>query len=65
MRLFKLLAPILKRYESMAEKVLGATKVSTKGQVTIPVEAREKFGIEIGDLILFIQDGEKLVIRKG
>lgn len=65
MRLFKFLSPILKGRESLTEKVLGATSVTSKGQVTIPVKAREKFGLKTGDVLLFVQDGEKLIVKKG
>jgi len=44
---------------------LGSAKVSTKGQVTIPVDARQKFNIEIGDIILFLEENGKLVLRRG
>jgi AbrB family looped-hinge helix DNA binding protein len=46
-------------------KTLGATKLSTKGQVTIPVNARQKFNLEVGDLILFIDKDGELVLKKG
>jgi len=46
-------------------KTLGSAKLSTKGQVTIPVAARNKFKLEIGDLILFLEEDGKLVLRKG
>lgn len=32
-------------------------KVTSKGQVTIPVEIRRKLGIKNGDKVLFIEDG--------
>jgi len=46
-------------------KTLGSAKLSTKGQVTVPVAARNKFNLEIGDLILFLEEDGKLVLRKG
>lgn len=47
------------------EKTLGAAKISTKGQVTIPAEARKRFNLNVGDLILFIEEDGKLVLKKG
>jgi len=49
----------------MVEKTLGAAKLSTKGQVTVPVDARRKFNLEIGDIILFVEQDGKLFLRKG
>ena len=49
----------------MASKMLGSAKLSTKGQVTIPVAARQKFNLKIGDIILFLEENGKLVLRKG
>jgi AbrB family looped-hinge helix DNA binding protein len=49
----------------LIERTLGATKLSTKGQVTIPVDARRRFKLEVGDLILFIEEDGKLILRKG
>jgi len=46
-------------------KTLGSAKLSTKGQVTIPAAARQKFNLEIGDLVLFLEENGKLILRKG
>ena len=48
----------------MKERVLGTAKISTKAQVTIPVEVRKKFKLDIGDLLIFAEEDGKLVIRK-
>lgn len=37
-------------------------KVTSKGQVTIPVAIRKLLGIREGDKILFVEDGEKVVM---
>lgn len=43
---------------------MGATtKVTRKGQVTIPAELREKAQIEEGDLVEFCQYGEYLLLK--
>jgi len=49
----------------MEGRTLGAAKLSTKGQVTVPVDARRKFNLQVGDVILFIEENGKLVLRKG
>lgn len=37
-------------------------KVTSKGQVTIPVAIRRMLGIREGDKILFVEEGEKVVL---
>ncbi len=38
------------------------TRVSSKGQLVIPAEIRQKFGIEAGTRVKFIEEGPKLVL---
>ena len=38
--------------------------VTTKGQVTIPKEIREALGLMEGDKVVFILEGERVVVRK-
>ena len=37
-------------------------KLTSKGQITIPIEIRRKLGVKTGDKVLFIVDGDKVVI---
>ncbi len=37
-------------------------KVTSKGQVTIPVEIRKKLGIKNGDKILFVEDSGRIYV---
>ena len=39
------------------------SKVQKKGQVTIPVEIREKWGLERGDLVAFVETEQGVMIR--
>ena len=41
------------------------TKVTSKGQVTIPKAVREQYDIEAGDYLLFDPEGDELIVRKG
>lgn len=41
-----------------------SSSVTTKGQVTIPVELREKLGIKPGDRVGFIEDGDRIVLQR-
>ena len=34
------------------------TRVTRKGQVTVPVEIRRAMGLKEGDLVAFVQDGD-------
>lgn len=37
-------------------------KVTSKGQITIPIEIREKLGVKTGDKVLFVEEEGKVVI---
>jgi len=41
-----------------AQKVFGTAKVGDRGQIVIPKEAREYFGIEPGDTLLILGKAE-------
>ena len=41
-----------------AQKVFGTAKVGDRGQIVIPKEAREFFGIEPGDTLLILGKSE-------
>ncbi|MDR3280035.1 MAG: AbrB/MazE/SpoVT family DNA-binding domain-containing protein [Synergistaceae bacterium] len=42
--------------------MLDISRVTSKGQVTIPIEMRRKLGIRSGDKVVFIDEGNKIVI---
>lgn len=41
------------------------TRITSKGQVTIPKAIRELYGLEEGDYLVLEPRGEDLVVRKG
>ncbi len=41
-----------------AQRVFGTAKVGDRGQIVIPKEARELFGIKPGDTLLILGDAE-------
>ena len=45
-------------------KQLGVGKVLPKGQVTIPIEARRALKLDVGDYVIFEEEGGKLVLSK-
>ena len=48
-----------------AHKVFGTAKVGDRGQIVIPKEAREYFGIEPGDTLLILGKHETgLIVTK-
>jgi len=52
------------RKDVKAEEILGMAKISTKAQVTIPVDVRKTFDLEIGDKLLFVKKASELLVRK-
>ena len=40
------------------------SRLSSKGQVTIPVEVREKLHLEPGDSVIYEIEGERAVLRR-
>jgi len=43
---------------------MNVGKMSKKGQIVIPKEIREKFGIKPGDAVIFKIQGNKVIIEK-
>ncbi len=41
------------------DKYMGSVKVGAKGQIVIPKEARDLFGIKPGDTLLLLADSKK------
>ncbi len=40
------------------------SRLSSKGQVTIPVEVRERLSLEPGDLVVYEVEGDRAVLRR-
>ena len=48
-----------------AKRVFGTAKVGDRGQIVIPKEARELFGIKPGDTLLILgQEGKGLLVSR-
>jgi len=43
---------------------MNVGKMSKKGQIVIPKEIRERFGIKPGDAVIFKIQGNKIIIEK-
>ena len=51
--------------KSNAQKVFGTARVGDRGQIVIPKEAREFFGIEPGDTLLILGKAQTgLIVTK-
>ena len=37
-------------------------KITSKGQITIPIDIRKKLNLKDGDKVIFIEDGGKIVL---
>jgi len=46
------------------EPIIKTIKVSDKGQIALPVEVRESADINVGDNLILIQKGKKIMIEK-
>ena len=44
--------------------MVAATRLTSKGQVTIPKEVREQLGLRPGDEIEFVKEGTAFHVRK-
>ena len=38
-------------------------KITSKGQITIPIEIRKRLNLREGDKVVFITDGDKVIIE--
>ena len=43
--------------------IVKTVKVSNKGQISIPLEIRERTGINKGDELMLLQEGNKILIE--
>ena len=41
------------------------SRLSSKGQVTVPVEIRERLGLETGDTVVYEVEDDRAVLRRG
>lgn len=41
---------------------MDVARISVKGQVTIPIEIRRKLGLKEGDKVVFLEQGDNIVL---
>ncbi len=44
--------------------ITKTVKVTDKGQISIPVEIRSLAGIDVGDELIILQEGNKILLEK-
>lgn len=44
----------------LKERQMELAKITSKGQITIPIEIRKKLNLKDGDKVLFVEDGKKV-----
>jgi len=47
------------------EKILAKALVSARGQIAIPKEIKERMKVQEGDYIVFVEDGNNIIIKTG
>lgn len=50
--------------DKSAREVLGTSKISYRYQITIPKDVRDRFRLEEGDIVVFVDENNKLLLRK-
>ena len=40
-------------------------KITSKGQITVPLKVRKALGVKEGDKLIFEQNGDEMVVRPG
>jgi len=43
----------------------GQSKITQRGQITVPIEVRKKFGLKPGDVLCFLEVDGSIVIKLG
>lgn len=40
---------------------MEVSRITSKGQITIPIEIRKKLNLRTGDKVIFIEEGDKII----
>jgi AbrB family looped-hinge helix DNA binding protein len=50
--------------ELLVKEILGTSRMSSKFQITVPKEVRDRFKLRAEEILVFSDDDGKLVLRK-
>jgi len=50
--------------KSSKREVLGTSRISYRYQITIPKEVRDRFHFKEGDIIVFVDEGNRVTLKK-
>ena len=48
----------------MVREILGTSRISSKFQITVPKEVRDRFKLSAEEILVFSDDDGKLILRK-
>lgn len=51
--------------ERIEAVVMGQSKITSRGQITVPVEVRRKFRLKPGDVLFFLEVDGSVVLKLG
>ena len=43
----------------------GQSRITDRGQITVPMEVRKKFGLKTGDILCFLEVDGSIVLKLG
>jgi AbrB family looped-hinge helix DNA binding protein len=43
----------------------GQSRITGRGQITVPMEVRKKFGLKTGDILCFLEVNGSIVLKLG
>ena len=51
--------------EKIEAVVMGQSKITSRGQITVPIEVRRKFRLKPGDILFFLEVNGSLILKLG
>ena len=55
----------MKKEEEIEAVFMGQSKLTERGQLTLPIEVRKKFGLKTGDTLCFFEINGSVFIKLG